>query len=162
MWLRRPPATADWVAFPENEQDVVDIPDWAQQPTWQSFPTVAAAACAAGVEPAVGDGYAGTVSLDLERLQRVLEVDAISRAAHIQGAPHSAQACAQLKPHGYAATLPQSFEFSSLGGWIATRAGGHYATLHTHIDDFVESTRLVTPSGTLPDAPTARLGAGPL
>jgi alkyldihydroxyacetonephosphate synthase len=36
--------------------------------------------------------------------------------------------------------FPQSFEFSTLGGWIATRAGGHYATQHTHIDDFVENT----------------------
>ena len=30
MWLRRPPATPDWVAFPEHEQDIVDILDWAQ------------------------------------------------------------------------------------------------------------------------------------
>ena len=51
---------------------------------------------------------------------------------------------AALKPQ--ALTLrhfPQSFEFSTVGGWIATRSGGHFATLYTHIDDFVESLRTV-------------------
>ena len=39
------------------------------------------------------------------------------------------------------------FEFSTLGGWIATRSGGHFATLYTHIDDLVESVRALTPTG---------------
>ncbi len=56
---------------------------------------------------------------------------------------------------------PQSFEFSTLGGWIATRSGGHYATLYTHIDDFVESTRMVTPSGVLESRRLPGSGAGP-
>ena len=54
----------------------------------------------------------------------------------------------QLRPHGLTLRhFPQSFEFSTLGGWLATRSGGHYATLYTHIDDFVESMRAVTPRG---------------
>ena len=64
---------------------------------------------------------------------------------------------AQLKPHGYTLRhYPQSFEFSTLGGWIVTRAGGHYATLMTHIDDLVESTRMVTPSGVAAKPRTSR------
>ena len=42
---------------------------------------------------------------------------------------------------------PQSFERSTLGGWIATRAAGHFATGPTHIDDLVESVRALTPRG---------------
>ena len=42
---------------------------------------------------------------------------------------------------------PQSFERSTLGGWIATRAAGHFATGPTHIDDLVESIRAITPRG---------------
>ena len=57
---------------------------------------------------------------------------------------------AALKPHGLTLRhFPQSFEFSTVGGWIATRSGGHFATLYTHIDDFVESLRVVTPAGVL-------------
>ena len=53
---------------------------------------------------------------------------------------------AALKPHSMTLRhFPQSFEHSTLGGWIATRSGGHFASLYTHIDDFVESLRTVTP-----------------
>src|SRR5207302_1974957 len=47
------------------------------------------------------------------------------------------------------------------GGWIATRGGGHFATLYTHIDDFVESLRVVTPKGTLESRRLPGSGAGP-
>jgi alkyldihydroxyacetonephosphate synthase len=68
----------------------------------------------------------------------------------------------QLRPHGLTLRhFPQSFEFSSLGGWIATRSGGHYATLYTHIDDFVESLRVVTPSGIVASRRLPGSGAGP-
>ncbi len=56
---------------------------------------------------------------------------------------------------------PQSFEFSTLGGWIATRSGGHFATLYTHIDDFVESLRTVTPAGIMESRRLPGSGAGP-
>ena len=57
--------------------------------------------------------------------------------------------------------FPQSFELSTLGGWIATRAGGHFATRLTHVDDLVESVRAITPAGDLGVAPAARVGSGP-
>ena len=54
----------------------------------------------------------------------------------------------QLRPSGHTLRFfPQSFEFSTLGGWLATRAGGHFATVLTHIDDLTESLRVVTPAG---------------
>ena len=87
------------------------------------------------------------VSLDLSRLDRVLEIDEVQ-----PGGPHPGRRFGpaledQLRPHGCTLRhFPQSFEFSTLGGWLAT-PGGHYATLHTHIDDFVESMRVVTPHG---------------
>ena len=93
-------------------------------------------------------GFAGTVALDLERLGRVVDIDKTSRAALIEGGAYGPDIEAQLRPHGLTLRhFPQSFAYSTLGGWIATRAGGHFATLATHIDDFVESTRLVSPAG---------------
>ena len=69
---------------------------------------------------------------------------------------------AQLKEHDLTMRhYPQSFEFSSLGGWIATRSGGHYATLYTHIDDFVESLKMITPSGSFETRRLPGSGAGP-
>jgi alkyldihydroxyacetonephosphate synthase len=115
-----------------------------------------------GVEPPHDGDYRGAVSIDLGKLDRVLEVDRASRAARIQGGVLGPALEDQLRPHGLTLRhFPQSFEFSSLGGWIATRSGGHYATLYTHIDDFVESTRVVTPAGTLESRRLPGSGAGP-
>jgi alkyldihydroxyacetonephosphate synthase len=162
MWLRTAPTPPDWVAFPDDEQAVIDILDWAQTHNVAVIPYGGGSSVCGGVEAAVGDSYAGVVSLDLERLNRVLEVDPTSRAARIQAGALGPELQAQLKPHGLTLRhFPQSFEFSTLGGWIVTRAGGHYATQHTHIDDFVESTRLVTPAGVLQTRRLPGSGAGP-
>src|SRR4029079_8260519 len=101
-----------------------------------------------GVEAAIGDGYAGAITIDLRRLDRVLEVDRTSRAALIQAGATGPGLEQQLREHDLTLRhFPQSFQFATLGGWIATRAGGHFATLYTHIDDLVEATVAVTPSG---------------
>ena len=162
MWMRTPPSPPDWVAFPDDEQAVIDILDWAQAHDVAVIPYGGGSSVCGGVEADVGPGYAAAVSLDLERLNRVLEVDPTSRAARIQAGALGPELEAQLKPYGLTLRhFPQSFEFSTLGGWIVTRSGGHYATLQTHIDDFVESTRLVTPSGVLQTRRLPGSGAGP-
>ena len=152
----------DLVALPESEADVAAVLDWASGAKVAVIPFGGGSSVVGGVEPAVGDGYAGAVSLDLRRLDRVLEVDATSRAARIQGGIRGPAIEAALKPHGLAIRhYPQSFEFSTLGGWIATRSGGHFATLYTHIDDFVESLRTITPAGVMESRRLPGSGAGP-
>ncbi len=162
MWLRTPPSPPDWVAFPEDHQAIADILDWAQSNNVAVIPYGGGSSVCGGVETAVGDGYAAVLSLDMERLNRVLDVDAASRAARIQAGALGPELEAQLRDHDLTLRhFPQSFEFSSLGGWIATRAGGHYATQHTHIDDFVESTSMVTPAGAMHTRRLPGSGAGP-
>ena len=115
-----------------------------------------------GVEADVGDAYRGVLSLDLTRLDRVVEIDRTSRPPRIQAGALGPVLEAQLRPHGLTLRhYPQSFEFSTLGGWLATRAGGHFATVYTHIDDLCESLRVVTPSGTTSRARLPGSGAGP-
>ena len=162
MWLRDVPNPPDYVIFPEDEQAIVDILDWASHNNVAVIPYGGGSSVCGGVETAVGENYAAVVSLDLERLNRVLEVDRTSRAARIQAGALGPELESQLRPHELTLRhFPQSFEFSTLGGWIATRAGGHYATLHTHIDDFVEATRLVTPKGVMQTRRLPASGAGP-
>ena len=97
-----------------------------------------------GVDPVRGP-LEGAVSVDLSRLDRVLEVDEVSRAALIEAGAAGPRLEEQLGEHGLTLRFfPQSFELSTLGGWIATRAAGHFATGPTHIDDLVESVRAVT------------------
>lgn len=157
--FRRPP---DVVAFPETEGDVAAILDWAATARAAVVPYGGGSSVVGGVEAPADDRWAGVVSLDLGRLDRVLEVDGVSRAARIQAGVLGPSLEEQLRPHGLTLRhFPQSFEFSSLGGWIATRSGGHYATLYTHIDEFVESLRVITPAGTIASRRLPGSGAGP-
>lgn len=152
----------DIVAHPRNEVDVQKILDWADEAGAAVIPFGGGSSVVGGVEPLVGDGYSGTISLDLKGLNQLLEVDATSRAACFQAGILGPDLEAALRP--YDLTLrhfPQSFEISTLGGWIATRSGGHFATLYTHIDDLVESTRSVTPAGIVESRRLPGSGAGP-
>ena len=152
----------DVVAYPETEEQVAQLLDWADTVGAAAIPFGGGSSVCGGVEPAVGDDYPAAVSIDLARLDRVLEIDRKSRAARIQAGVRGPDLEAQLKPHGYTLRhFPQSFEHSTLGGWIATRSGGHFATLYTHIDDFVESTRMVTPAGIMETRRLPGSGAGP-
>lgn len=156
------PDPVDVVAYPRNEDDVVALLDWTSEEGIAAIPYGGGSSVVGGVEPDVGDSYRGTVSIDLSGLDRVLDIDATSRSALMEGGIFGPAIESQLKPHGLTLRhFPQSFEFSTLGGWIATRSGGHYATLYTHIDEFVQGLRVVTPSGVLETRRLPSSGAGP-
>jgi alkyldihydroxyacetonephosphate synthase len=152
----------DLVAYPRHEQDLADLLAWCADQRVAAVPFGGGSSVVHGIEPDVGDAYAGALSIDLGRLNQVLEVDAVSRTALIQSGVLGPHLEAQLKPHGLTLRhFPQSFEMSTLGGWIATRSGGHYATLFTHIDDFVEGVRAITPRGIYETRRLPGSGAGP-
>jgi alkyldihydroxyacetonephosphate synthase len=154
--------TPDLVAFPRDEHDVAAVLEWCSAERAAAIPFGGGSSVAGGVEPDVGDGYRGAVSIDLRRLDGVVEVDGASRAARIAAGTLGPALETQLKAHGLTLRhFPQSFEWSTLGGWIATRSGGHFATLHTRIDEFVEAVRVVTPRGVLETRRLPASGAGP-
>ncbi len=156
------PHAPDWVAFPRDESQLRALLDWCSDARAAAIPYGGGTSVVGGVEPRGCEAYAGVVSIDLSGLDRVLEIDRSSRAARIQAGVMGPALEDALRPHGLTLRhFPQSFEFSSLGGWIATRSGGHYATLYTHIDDFVESLRVITPSGVAESRRLPGSGAGP-
>src|SRR5260221_75107 len=135
----------DLVAIPRDENDIAALLDWCSDEHVAAIPYGGGSSVVGGVECDVDDTYTGAVSIDLRALDQVVEVDRVSRAARVQAGIYGPALEDALRPHGLTLRhFPQSFEFSTLGGWLATRSGGHYATLHTHIDDFVESIRAVT------------------
>ena len=154
------PNPPDVVAHPATEDEVTAVLEWCSSNGYAAIPYGGGSSTVAGFEPP--DGYDGIVTIDLSALDKVLEVDDVSRAARIQAGAYGPGLEAQLRLHGFTLRhYPQSFEFSSLGGWIATRSGGHYATNHTHIDDFVESVRMVSPTGVWESRRLPGSGAGP-
>jgi alkyldihydroxyacetonephosphate synthase len=157
----RPGRIPDLVAYPADDRDVADLLEWAGDHDVAVIPYGGGSSVVGGVEYR-GETAHAVMSLDLTAMNRVLEIDPVSRAARIQAGALGPGLEDQLRPHGLTLRhFPQSFEFSTLGGWLATRAGGHYATVHTHIDDLVESLTVVTPAGTLASWRLPASGAGP-
>ena len=150
----------DLVAFPRDESEIETVLSWAEAEGAAVIPFGGGTSVVGGVEPRLGDRPA--VTMDIRRLDRVLEVDPVSLAARIQAGATGPRLEEQLREHGLTLRhFPQSFEYATLGGWIATRAGGHFATLMTHIDDLVESVRAITPRGTWESRRLPGSGAGP-
>ncbi|MGW5464972.1 FAD-binding oxidoreductase [Streptomyces sp. NPDC003996] len=157
----RPGRIPDLVARPTDDQEVADLLDWAGGHSVAVIPFGGGSSVVGGVEYR-GDAHRAVLSLDLTSMDRVLEIDTTSRSARIQAGALGPVLEGQLRPHGLTLRhFPQSFEFSTLGGWLATRAGGHYATVRTHIDDFVQSLHVVTPAGSGTSWRLPASGAGP-
>ena len=154
------PNPPDVVAHPRNEEDLERLLEWTSKRGYATIPYGGGSSSVDGFTPP--DGYEGIVTIDMDQFDRVLEIDEISRAARIQAGVFGPALEEQLRPHGFTLRhFPQSFAGSTLGGWIATRSGGHYATKDTHIDDFVESVRMLTPTGWWESRRLPASGAGP-
>jgi alkyldihydroxyacetonephosphate synthase len=152
----------DLIAYPESAEDVDVVLNWCADEDAAAIPYGGGTSVVGGVEPRMREDYPAVVTIDLRRMDRVLEVDPISKAARIQAGATGPRLEEQLREHGLTLRhFPQSFEYSTLGGWIATRAGGHFATLYTHIDDLVESVRAVTLEGDWESRRLPGSGAGP-
>ncbi|MFR9749626.1 FAD-binding oxidoreductase [Nocardia sp. 004] len=152
----------DQVVRPRTEQDVIDILDWCTSAHVAAVPFGGGTSVVGGIEPRCAAAYAGAITLDMSCMDQLLELDRTSRAARIQAGIFGPALEAALRPEGLTLRhFPQSFEFSTLGGWLATRAGGHYATIYTHIDDLVESMRVVSPAGISASRRLPASGAGP-
>jgi alkyldihydroxyacetonephosphate synthase len=114
-----------------------------------------------GVEPLRGR-FPAVVALDLARLDRLLAVDPVSLTATVQAGVTGPALEEALAEH--ALTLghfPQSFEFSTVGGWVATRSAGQASTGYGRIDALVLALRVVTPSGEIVTRAVPASAAGP-
>jgi alkyldihydroxyacetonephosphate synthase len=114
-----------------------------------------------GVEP-VPDGFEGAVTLDLGRLDRLLDVDRASLTATLEAGLLGPEAERQLGEHGLTlGHFPQSFEYSTVGGWVATRSAGQASSGYGRIDELVEGLRLLAPAGELTARALPASAAGP-
>jgi alkyldihydroxyacetonephosphate synthase len=151
----------DFVARPRDESDVERLLEWCSGEGVAAIPYGGGTSVVGGVTPDVPSSCNGAITIDMRALDRVLEIDDVSRAARIQAGASGPVLEAQLGERGLTLRhFPQSFEYSTLGGWIATRAAGHFATLWTHIEDLVESTRAITPVGAWASRRLPGSGAG--
>ncbi|MFB6345441.1 MAG: FAD-binding oxidoreductase [bacterium] len=151
----------DMVIMPQTEDDIRRTMDWAQTKDAAVVPVGGGTNVVRATEPGAASEDV-TIALNTRNMNSVKEIDNRSQTALIQAGATGPELEDQLGRSGFTLRhYPQSFEFSTLGGWIATRAGGHFATVETRIDDFINHTRTLTPSGAMETRSLPSSGAGP-
>jgi alkyldihydroxyacetonephosphate synthase len=102
------------------------------------------------------------LSVDLERMGRVLSIDPASRLARVQAGAYGPALDRQLADQGWTlGHYPDSFTHSTLGGWIATRSSGMQSDKYGDVADLTRAVRVVTPSGILATRPVPSASTGP-
>ncbi|MFN2617356.1 MAG: FAD-binding oxidoreductase [Thermoleophilaceae bacterium] len=151
----------DAVVFPGSAEEVGQVLAACTEARVAVVPFGGGTSVVGGVEP-LRDGFAAAVSLDLGRLDGVLEVDRVSLTATLQAGLLGPAAEAALAGEGLTiGHFPQSFEHSTVGGWLATRSAGQASTGYGRIDELVEGVRCVAPAGELATRPFPASAAGP-
>ena len=151
----------DAVVSPGSAAEVGEVIRLCSEGRVAVVPFGAGSSVVGGVEP-VREGFEGAISLDLRRLDRVLDVDRTSLTATVEPGLLGPQLEADLGREGLTlGHFPQSFEFSTVGGWVATRSAGQASTGYGRIDDLVEGLRCVAPAGEVEARPLPASAAGP-
>ncbi len=138
----------DCVVYPETERDVVAVVTASLEHEFVVIPFGGGSNIAGCVE--ARDTERPIVSVDMKRLKRLLQVDEESMIARVETGVMGPDLEAQLAPHRVTlGHFPDSFEYSTLGGWIATRSAGMQSDKYGKIEDMVIALRMVTPQGTI-------------
>jgi alkyldihydroxyacetonephosphate synthase len=155
------PNSPDAVFFPETETDVQKILRLAEEHRIAIIPFGGGTSVVGGVNPLRGNmALAGT--LDMSRLCRVLDIDKLSRTVTAQAGITGPDLEAELKKEGFMlGHYPQSFEYSTLGGWIAPRSCGQNSILYGGIEELVVSLRMISPAGEIETITVPRRADGP-
>ena len=159
--LRRGEVThpPDAVVFPESEEQIVELIAWAAQHDVTLVPFGGGSSVTSGVEP---HGDKPTLTIDLARLDQVIRVDVVSQTVTAQAGMLGPALERAVNARGFSlGHAPQSFEFSTLGGWIATRSAGQTSVGYGKIEDMVKAVRVVTPVGVIETKLVPASAAGP-
>ena len=151
----------DLVVYPGDHDEVVAILRVCSERRIAVVPFTGGTSVVGGLTPDRA-GLAGVISLDLRRLDRVVEIDEISRTATLQAGLRGPAAEALLREKGWTiGHFPQSYEGAGIGGYAATRSAGQSSAGYGRFDEMVEGLVLATPRGTIELGTAPRSAAGP-
>ncbi len=150
----------DGVSRPLDNEDVRDLLDYARQNWVHLIPYGGGTSVVGHVNPL--PGREPVLTVDLSRMNRLLDFDERSHQAVFQAGVAGPDLEAQLRARGFTlGHFPQSFEYSTLGGWIATRSSGQQSLGYGRIERLFAGGRMETPSGTLELPAFPASAAGP-
>jgi alkyldihydroxyacetonephosphate synthase len=151
----------DLVAYPGSHDEVVALLAACAEHRVAVVPYAGGTSVVGGLAP-VREGFAAVVAVDLRRLDRLVELDEVSRTVTLQAGLRGTAAEALLASHGYTlGHFPQSYEGASIGGYAATRSSGQASAGYGRFDEMVVGLTLATPRGTVELGRAPRSAAGP-
>ena len=150
----------DGVARPASEEEVKNSFAFAKETGAWLIPYGGGTSVVGHINPPPVDHPYLTISL--ERMRRMTKIDETNRVAAFEAGVTGPHLEAQLRARGYAlGHFPQSFEYSTLGGWIATRSSGQQSLYYGRIEDLFAGGRMISPAGVLDLPPFPASAAGP-
>ena len=154
-------AAPDAVVYPGGEEDVRAVLDLCAQDGIAVVPFGGGTSVVGGVEP-LRDSFGSAISLDLGRMTQVADVDDRSLTVALGPGLRGPHVERELARHGLTlGHFPQSFEYATVGGWVATRSAGQASTGYGSIEKLVAGLRVVTPTGDIDLAAIPATAAGP-
>jgi alkyldihydroxyacetonephosphate synthase len=151
----------DVVVYPRSEAEIAAVLSCCREARAAVVPFGGGTSVVGGIEPETGPQRV-VVTLDLAFLNRVLEIDEVSQTVTVEAGIFGPELEDRLGERGLTlGHYPQSFEFSTLGGWIATRSSGQNSIAYGGIEKLVESVRVMTPEGTVETLHVPRRADGP-
>ncbi len=151
----------DAVLYPSSALEVASVLEACTSARVAVIPFGGGSSVVGGVEALRGP-HEAAITLDLSRMESVLDVDRHSLTVRVE--PGLFGPALERKLAGADLTLghfPQSFEYSTVGGWVATRSAGQASSGYGRIDELVEAVTLTAPAGTLQTLDVPATAAGP-
>jgi alkyldihydroxyacetonephosphate synthase len=148
------------VAYPQSEEDLNSLFQFARRCGASLIPYGGGTSVAGHINPEPAGPP--TITVDLSRMSGLVRFDETSHLATFGTGIRGPLIEAALRAHGYTlGHYPQSWELSTLGGWIATRSSGQQVLHYGRIEQMFAGGRLVTPSGVIEMPPHPASAAGP-
>ena len=156
----RPP---DAVFYPETDEDIVELFELCYRKNWCVVPFGGGTNVVGCIETDEVEGNWNAVLVaDLTRMRKILDVDEKSMTARVQCGIRGPDLENELRKFNLALRhYPQSFYFSTLGGWIATRSAGHFSSRYGKIENMIDSLKVITPQGKVEVFPFPQTAVGP-
>ena len=151
----------DVVLYPADEDEIIQIMDTVVEANAVLIPFGGGSNIVGALE-AQPDEQRAVVSVNMGRLNKVLEIDEESGLARIQAGVFGPDMEEQLGARGWTmGHQPDSFVWSTLGGWIATRSTGMQSDKYGDIADITRGLRMVMPGEVLELRPLPSTSSGP-
>jgi alkyldihydroxyacetonephosphate synthase len=140
------PKPPDAVVSPKSHDDIVKIVEYCSQERIPIIPVGGQSSVTGALQAPLGG-----IAMDLTKhLNRIVRISTGNKTVTVQAGIYGPALEDELNKHGFTCGhFPQSFEFSTVGGWIAAKGAGQASTGYGKIDDMVLALKAVTPAGTI-------------